>query len=101
MFYARACCGGGNCEAHLVAMPTFYGDLRITHIPIGTSILFTTGGDIYDARSQGIFRQSEPTLSQGYLVPVQMTPFVLETSIREGKSHFDFKQLLCEFLFLF
>lgn len=32
--YARACRWGSKCEAHLVAMPTFYSDLWITHIPI-------------------------------------------------------------------
>lgn len=55
VFYTRVCHGGGKCEKCLVAMPTFYGDLWITHIPMGTSVLFTTGGGIYDARSQDFF----------------------------------------------
>lgn len=82
-------------EECLVAMPTFYGDLWITHIPMGTSVLFTTGGGIYDARSQDFFLVFIPRLPRGS----SNDPICIRNINERGKSRSDFKQLLSEFPF--
>lgn len=76
-------------------MPTFYGDLWITHIPMGTSVLFTTGGGIYDARSQDFFLVFIPRLPRGS----SNDPICIRNINERGKSRSDFKQLLSEFPF--